>query len=162
MCNAFGFWGKQISARTASLKEFILLSLTWTDKNILKALHALKIVVFVCVNAAPRSEQKYFDSEKNHKPPPTFKFNGCSLILIKFFGPILISFVNAHLGILLVTLLTYTVFYFDYSQIVVLEQFVIFFPTIYANVKCIFLQMCCFRWIVCIQSHYCQSYSVIY
>ena len=45
-----------------------MISVTGMDiKNILKALYALKNIVFV--ETEPQSEKKYLDSEKNHSTP---------------------------------------------------------------------------------------------
>ena len=45
---------------------------------------ALKMVVFVVekkIMSRHEAKKIYFDSDKNHSPPPLFKLNGCSLIV---------------------------------------------------------------------------------
>ena len=63
------FWGKHFC-----LLEKKFLSQKWAEKNIMLALCALKIIVFVEKKIMLREkkfcEKKYFDSEKNHSPPP--------------------------------------------------------------------------------------------
>ena len=76
----------------ASKKNYV--SEKWAEQNILLALCALNIIVFIEKNnvattcreeknsAALQSEKKCFDSEKNHgppSPPPPLKLNGSSI-----------------------------------------------------------------------------------
>ena len=52
---------------STNLLEFFFLSLKWAEQNILLAVCALKIVVFVEKNNV---ETIFFYFDKNHTPPP--------------------------------------------------------------------------------------------